>query len=101
MVACVHEKATWQPDVATTADGGRAWQMQTGTSLYLGSFTWNYTPGEPGYPARATSAAAGPTSACTTSVAQVQPTAGSPPRTVRSRSYKRPTAVRIGPPTDK
>ena len=58
---CVlHEKATWQPDVATTADGGRSWQVQTGTSLYLGGFTWNYTPGEPGYPARAVSAAAGP-----------------------------------------
>ena len=58
---CVlHEKATWQPDVASTADGGRAWQMQTGTSLYLGSFAWNYTPGEPGYLARATSAAARP-----------------------------------------
>ena len=81
---CVlHEKATWQPDVATTTDGGRHWQVQTGTSLYLGSFTWNYTPGQPGYQARAISAAA-PTSACTTSVAQVRPTAGSPPRTARS-----------------
>ena len=58
---CVlHEKATWQPDVASTADGGRRWQMQTEASLYLGSFTWNYTPGEPGYQARAISAAAGP-----------------------------------------
>ena len=95
---CVlHEKATWHPDVATTADGGRRWQMRTGTSLYLGGFTWNYTPGEPGYPARAISAAAGPTSACTTSVARVQATAGSPPRMARSRCYKRPTAARIGP----
>ncbi len=54
------ERATWQPDVATTTDGGRSWKSQTGTSLYLGSFAWNYTPGEPGYPARAISAAAGP-----------------------------------------
>ena len=95
---CVlREKATWQPDVASTADGGRGWQMHGATSFYLGSFSWNYTPGEPGYLARATSAAAGPTSACTTSVARVQVTAGSPPRMARSRSYKRPTAVRIGP----
>ena len=43
----VREKATWQPDVASTANGGRAWQTQTGTGLYLGSFTWNYTPGSP------------------------------------------------------
>jgi photosystem II stability/assembly factor-like uncharacterized protein len=58
---CVlHEQATWHPDVASTADGGHSWQVQTGTSLALGSFTWDYTPGEPGYPARAISAAAGP-----------------------------------------
>ena len=56
----LHEKATWQPDVASTTDGGRGWQLHAGTSFYLGSFTWDYTPGEPGYPARVTSAAAGP-----------------------------------------
>ena len=95
---CVlHEKATWQPDVASTADGGRAWQMQTGASLYLGSFTWNYTPGEPGYPARVTSAAAGPD----LGVYDLScPSAGdcwlSTPYGAL-RSYKRPTAVRIGP----
>ena len=58
---CVlHEEATWQPDVASTADGGRDWHVSAPTNLDLGSFRWNYTPGEPGYPSRVTVAAAGP-----------------------------------------
>ena len=92
----LHEKATWQPDVATTADGGRHWQVQTGTSLYLGSFTWNYTPGQPGYQARAISAAAGPDLGVYDLSCPSAATAGSPPRTARWLSYKQPTAVRIG-----
>ena len=97
----LHEKATWQPDVATTADGGRHWQVQTGTSFYLGSFTWNYTPGQPGYQARAISAAAGATSACTTSVAQVRATAGSPPRTARWLLTNNRWRFALGQATDK
>ena len=50
---CVlRDKVTWQPELASTSDGGHVWQVHTGPAVYLGSYTWNYTPGEPGAAAR-------------------------------------------------
>ena len=50
---CVlRDKVTWQPQLASTSDGGHTWQVHTGPAVYLGSYTWNYTPGEAGAAAR-------------------------------------------------
>ena len=50
---CVlRESVTWQPELASTSDGGREWQAHTAPAAYLGTYTWNYTPGEPGAAAR-------------------------------------------------
>ena len=50
---CVlRDRVTWQPELTSTADGGHTWQVHTGPAVYLGSYTWNYTPGEPGAAAR-------------------------------------------------
>jgi photosystem II stability/assembly factor-like uncharacterized protein len=50
---CVlRDRVTWQPELASTSDGGRVWQVHTGAAVYLGSYTWTYSPGEPGVAAR-------------------------------------------------
>ena len=50
---CVlRDRVTWKPELASTADGGHIWQVHTGPAVYLDSYTWNYTPGEPGAAAR-------------------------------------------------
>ena len=50
---CVlRDRVTWQPELASTSDGGHTWQVHSGPAVYLGSYTWNYTPGEPGAAAR-------------------------------------------------
>ncbi len=50
---CVlRDRVTWQPQLASTLDGGHVWQVHSGPAVYLGSYTWNYTPGEPGASAR-------------------------------------------------
>ena len=50
---CVlRDQVTWQPQVASTADGGHVWRVHSAPAVYLGSYTWNYTPGEPGAAAR-------------------------------------------------
>ncbi len=48
----VRDRVTWQPQLASTSDGGHVWQVHTGPAIYLGSYTWNYTPGEAGAAAR-------------------------------------------------
>jgi photosystem II stability/assembly factor-like uncharacterized protein len=54
---CVlRDKVTWQADLASTSDGGHTWQMRTAPAVYLGSYSWNYTPGEAGAAARSSGA---------------------------------------------
>ena len=97
MVACSVRRRPGNltsPPPPTEAGPGRRRRGPACTSVALPGTTPRSSPAtRPGSPRPRL----GLTSACTTSVARVQVTAGSPPRMARSRSYKRPTAVRIGP----
>jgi hypothetical protein len=42
------EMVTWQPEVASTSDGGQDWDVHTAPGDYVGSYSWNCRPGEPG-----------------------------------------------------
>ena len=48
----LRDAVNWQATVASTSDGGRRWRIHRVAPVYIGSYTWDYTPGQPDARAR-------------------------------------------------